>query len=328
LKGGGIEERGCRLVCLVIRIWTNMKQFRLILLLGVSLLIGAASPSTQPTGGTFSAISDPSLPNAHRLTANVICGGLPDGEAGFAALQSLGVKTVISVDGLMPDVELAHAHGMRYVHLPIGYDKVPVEQGETIAKAVAELPGPVYIHCHHGQHRGPAAAAVACVHDGLLTPEQAESALREVGTGKEYKGLWQSVREARPIDPKVPRGLPEHFVERAQVPPLAEAMVTTDQIMDRLNLLQKSGWRTPADHPDLDPPHEALQLKEMFAEIARSKPAGQKPPEFGARLQDAATAAENLRLVLASNSHDQAAADNALTQVGRSCTACHVAFRN
>src|SRR4051812_16326485 len=70
-------------------------------------------------------IDAPHLPNAYRVHARVISGGLPDGEAAFRELEALDVKTIISVDSAAPDVELAAAHGMRYVHLPHGYDGIP-----------------------------------------------------------------------------------------------------------------------------------------------------------------------------------------------------------
>src|SRR3712207_7739670 len=62
-------------------------------------------------------------------------------------------STVISVDGARPDVELARKYGLRYVHLPIGYDDVTENEGRAIAKAITELPGPFYIHCHHGDRK-------------------------------------------------------------------------------------------------------------------------------------------------------------------------------
>src|SRR5687768_16523197 len=62
------------------------------------------------------------LHNGHVVTAKVISGAQPEGEASFRALGELGVKTIISVDGAQPDVAGAKQFGMRYVHLPIGYD--------------------------------------------------------------------------------------------------------------------------------------------------------------------------------------------------------------
>src|SRR6188768_3777999 len=52
-------------------------------------------------------IDEPTLPNAYRLHEKVISGGQPDGDPAFAKLKELGVKTIISVDGAKPEVELA-----------------------------------------------------------------------------------------------------------------------------------------------------------------------------------------------------------------------------
>jgi protein tyrosine/serine phosphatase len=69
---------------------------------------------------------------------------------------------------------------------------VPAERAAELAKAVRDLPGPIYIHCHHGKHRSPAAAAVACVAAGLLAPERAPAVLKEAGTSPNYRGLFAS----------------------------------------------------------------------------------------------------------------------------------------
>src|SRR5688572_6774094 len=82
------------------------------------------------------------LPNPVRLHERVISGGLPEGEAAFAELKELGIKTVISVDGARPDVATAEKFGMRYVHLPHGYDGVPQVRAKELTKAVRDLPGP------------------------------------------------------------------------------------------------------------------------------------------------------------------------------------------
>ncbi|MEZ6069075.1 MAG: hypothetical protein R3C10_02145 [Pirellulales bacterium] len=132
------------------------------------------------------------LPNAVQLHPRVISGGLPEGDAAFAELEQLGVKTIISVDGAKPDVQAAARHGLRYVHLPHGYDGIPEERGRELAKAVRELDGPIYIHCHHGKHRSPAAATVACVSTGLLPANEAVAVLKLAGTSPNYRGLYES----------------------------------------------------------------------------------------------------------------------------------------
>ncbi len=46
----------------------------------------------------------------------------------------------------------------------------PYKGGRKTAKAVRDLPGKIYIHCHHGKHRSAAAAATACVTEDTLDP--------------------------------------------------------------------------------------------------------------------------------------------------------------
>src|SRR5688572_2727995 len=174
-----------------------------LVLVGLSLF--AADEAREGHAGVaakaFAPVPDQkALHNGHVVTERVISGAQPDGEASFEALKVLGVKTIISVDGAKPDVESARKHGMRYVHLPITYGTVTPGQGRALAKAMAELPGPVYVHCHHGRHRSAAAVAVGCVYNGTLKAEQAEAVLETFGTGLNYKGLWKAAREARPVD--------------------------------------------------------------------------------------------------------------------------------
>ena len=85
-----------------------------------------------------SALSIDSAPKNFPGLSNVVAfhdgfysGSAPAGDAGFDSLSSLGIKTILSVDGAMPDVELADKYGMRYVHLPIGYDGFDDEIGRA-----------------------------------------------------------------------------------------------------------------------------------------------------------------------------------------------------
>src|SRR5581483_355243 len=218
---------------------------REILAAGLLALLGScAAPEPAP-------IRKPGLDNAYRLTDRVPSGAPPEGEATFRELAQLGVRTVISVDGARPDVEAAKKAGLRYVHLPIGYDGVPKERALELAKAIEELDGPVYVHCHHGQHRGPAAAVVACVVAGTMDNARAVETMKTMGTGPQYVGLWASAREAAKADPATLRALRVEYRETAPVPPLAEAMVAADGAFELLELSGKAGGRAPAGHPDL-----------------------------------------------------------------------------
>src|SRR5262245_48068007 len=95
---------------------------------------GPAPTTAAPTTRPFKALVNEHLPNAHVVTPKVFSGAQPEGDEGFKYLSELGVKTIVSVDGAKPDVAGAKKFGMRYVHLPIGYDGVSDEQGEKIAK--------------------------------------------------------------------------------------------------------------------------------------------------------------------------------------------------
>jgi protein tyrosine phosphatase (PTP) superfamily phosphohydrolase (DUF442 family) len=319
-----------------------MRFHRSILLaalpLGAAVLFAPRLPAADRVPGTpapaFAPLPTDALHNAYKVTDKVLSGAAPEGNAAFAALRDLGVKTIISVDGAKPDVETAHRYGLRYVHLPIGYDDVTPAEGRAIARAIDELEGPVYVHCHHGRHRSAAAVATACVMNGRLKPEQAESVLTTFGTGENYKGLWASARGATPLDPRELAAVKVDYRESAPIPPLAEAMVEIDQALDRLKLAEKAGWRSPAVHPDVDPPHEALQLMEKLRELGRSAEMRQKPDAFRKMLSDGEAGAQALHESLAKwsaaggrgGAPAQAAASMKL--IHSSCTDCHQSFRD
>jgi len=271
------------------------------------------------------------LHNVFKLTERLYSGSSPDGDAGFASLVKLGVKTIISVDGARPDVQRAKKHGLRYVHLPIGYDAVPQEQAARIAKAVRDLPGPVYLHCHHGKHRGPAAAAVVLLCLDPDCPVQAAvDFMKQAGTDPHYEGLYLSpAKLRRPTKGELDK-LHGEFPETAQVAALARIMVEIDARWDHLKQVKKAGWKTPADAPDLDPPHEALQLKEHYREAVRLL--DRKHPEevrrwLGAAEGEAAALETTLRPGK-DQQVDAALADKHFQAVAKSCLQCHAKYRD
>jgi protein tyrosine phosphatase (PTP) superfamily phosphohydrolase (DUF442 family) len=305
-----------------------------ILALGCALLCGALATVAAPREGggepdeAFESVETADLHNAHRVTDKLLSGAAPENEQAFRDLRALGVRTIISVDGAKPDAGTAKRYGMRYVHLPIGYDDVTDTEGRQIAKALAELPGPVYLHCHHGKHRSAAAVAVACVLNGSLKPEQAESVLRTFGTGANYVGLWDSARQARPLSAAELADVKVDYVEHAKIPELAERMVETDKTWERLKAVQKNGWAPPADHPDLDAAHEALQLQEHLHETGRTPDTAARPAEYRRMLLDAEDASGALRTALAARPVAKGDAQLAFKRLGTACAACHAAYRD
>lgn len=273
-------------------------------------------------------IVEHALPNAQWVTRKVISGGSPVGEEGFAALSRLGVKTVLSVDGAAPEVGLAHRGGLTYVHLPHGYDGVPKNRTVELAKAVRDLPGPIYIHCHHGKHRSPAAAAVACVGAGLLPAHDALAVLTSAGTSPYYRGLYQSAQGSAPVDEEKLSAAPCDFPETAKAPPLVDLMVVIERTHDHLLQIEQAGWKSPAEHPDLDPAHEALLLRELYTEPRRTIDHSERSSVFWKAVAHSESLARRLEEVLRQPSPSPQSASAALAAVNADCKTCHATHRD
>ncbi|MFO0877594.1 MAG: hypothetical protein U0840_09490 [Gemmataceae bacterium] len=273
------------------------------------------------------------LHNVYKLSESLYSGSGPEGDVGFASLEKLGIKTVISVDGARPDVDRARKCGMRYVHLPIGYDGVPRKQALRIARAVRDLPGPVYLHCHHGKHRGPAAAGAAmlCL-DDACGAEEALAWLRTAGTDPRYTGLYLSARETRRPTKEELDSVPGDFPEVAEVGGLAKLMVEVDHRWDHLKLAREAGWKRPPAHPDIDPPHEVLQLAELYREAGRlSGGKGKHGDELRRWLVESEATAKRLEGALRGGKKgvmDAAGAEKAFKQVEADCKRCHAKHRD
>ena len=294
----------------------------------------AVTQESEDASKSLSKMESDHLPNPVRVHPKVISGGLPESEEAFQELADLGVKTIISVDGMTPDIETAGKYGLRYVHLPHGYDGISEQRSMELAKAVRDLEGPIYIHCHHGKHRSPAAASVACVSAGLISSQLAIPILKLAGTNPGYVGLYDSARRATAIETQLLDQLEVEFKEVQQIPPMAEAMVHLSHANDHLAQIAEAGWKSPPDHPDLDPSHEVLLLRELFTELLRTEEVASEPEDFRAWLVDSEAAAKELRAELmkweaAGSDPEQTSHFAKYTQrISASCKACHVKYRD
>lgn len=262
------------------------------------------------------------LHNIVRLTPMLITGGEPAHPHSLTVLHNIGVKTVISVDGARPDVEAAATAGLQYVHIPIGYDQITSSNVASLAKALRTRPGPFYIHCHHGLHRGPAMAAVARRIQEKISAEEAESILTFCRTGREYAGLWRGAAHATADEAAVSNAL---VVSVAPVGDLQAAMSALDRTWDHLKDCSTSGWRAPPQHPDITPVHEALMLWEGLAE-ARRICADSKPASFADMMNASVEGAKSLHTALTVTNLAQASAS--FEGVRQSCRDCHNKHRN
>ncbi len=198
-----------------------------------------------------------------------------------------------------------------------------------LAKAVRDLPRPIYVHCHHGKHRSPTAAAVACVTLGWLPEQDATIILQTAGTSERYQGLYQAAERAHPVDSTLLDDLPVEYPEIAELPKLAETMVETDRIFEHLKQLAANSWTPSEAHPDLDPAHEALMLREMFAELLRNgNDAESNRQRFVDLLTQAESHAMELETALTRKPSDFQTATKALERVDANCNACHKEFRD
>jgi hypothetical protein len=291
------------------------------------------TPGQAPAGKSVATkVNAPHLPNAYRLHEKVISGGLPEGDEAFAELKELGIKTVISVDGAKPDLAMAKKYGMRYVHLPHSYDGIPEKRGYELGKAVRDLPGPIYIQCHHGKHRSPAASTVACVTAGMIKPEDALGVLKTAGTSENYRGLYQSATSAKRLDEKVLDALEADFPETAKLPAMAEAMVAIEHVHDRLKAFSAGSWQPLAKYPDVDPAHEALLLREHFTELLRTPEVAREPERYREMMRESEKAGVQLEEALRATPADKRGASQAIKDsfatINKNCAACHKEYRD
>ncbi|MCA9243320.1 MAG: hypothetical protein KDA32_05145 [Phycisphaerales bacterium] len=297
-----------------------------LLLAGALACARNARNDIKPHESTAAPAHQP-LYNVFDVAPGLISGSAPEGDAGFEELARRGVRTVVSVDGAPPDVAAAHRHGLRYVHLPVGYHGIDRERQLEIARAVRDLPGPVYVHCHHGKHRGPAAAASAAVLLDELTVPQAIALLKKAGTSDHYAGLYECVEAARPASDADLNATPDDFPERAPVPGLVRVMADLDETMDHLGKIRDAGWATPADHPDLAPLAEAGRLENLLRALRYSPEIAARPREFQAMLRTSWDAARVFEDALTVSPPSSLLADR-LNAINDSCKACHAQYRD
>jgi protein tyrosine phosphatase (PTP) superfamily phosphohydrolase (DUF442 family) len=295
-------------------------------------VIGAQAHSQAGDSSGFRGLNQPALPNAIVVTERVISGGQPAGSDGFAVLKELGVQTVVSVDGVRPEVEMARRFGLKYVHLPHGYDGIQEDRAHSLAAAIQQLPGRIYFHCHHGRHRSPAAAAIALIGTGHLSTAEARQLLAKAGTSPEYQGLWQSVDSASVISERL-RNKPRAFPESVDPAPLVEVMGRMELTLVRLEVQADVAWQADLHDPGRTAVHEALLLKEYFNELLRLDGIRARPQKFRSRMETSRRQSHRLHQLLKSDEPPSCRerlerATSLLKSIREDCRSCHQQFRD
>ena len=273
------------------------------------------------------------IENLFQVSGRLFSGGQPNGEKGFRELSKLGVKTILSVDGARPDVEAARRAGMRYVHIPVGYDGVSRPSALQIVKAVTTLPGPIFIHCHHGKHRGPSAVALCGLATDGWSHTQALNWLKQAGTSTDYQGLFSSVRGFVAPSAAELAGVSPDLPAQAKVNSLIEAMVAIDEHWDRLKASRGQQEVPSKGEREIDPAHEALLLSEAFRELTRLEETRTRGDDLVARMHAAERASTALRSALSEagpspSPASRARVDSAFAAVSKTCSSCHAQHRD
>lgn len=275
---------------------------------------GAGSPKRIPLAH---------IKNCIQVTESVFSGGVPEGPEAFEELQKLGIKTIISVDGMKPDVKTANRYHLRYVHLPHGYDGISKQRLLEIAKGLVDLPKPIFIHCHHGKHRSPAATASACLSLGWIDQTTALEVLRVAGTNPNYRGLFDSVAKAREVSLAEVERVEARFEEVASLPPLIETMVEMDEHLERLLGLDAAVARDPTRRSALA--DQVLLLSDHYSELYRSSIAEKMPTGYLKLLQEGEAICAELESGLRSTESEQ---KPLVDRLKSNCIQCHQQFRD
>lgn len=306
----------------------------------VAFLNGCAS-TPQAAANPLPSIAPPALtddkPRDYAGLHNVVTyhegfysGSVPEGEAAFDTLAAMGVKTIISVDGAETEVEQAAARGIRYIHLPIGYNGFDEARKLELVRATRDAmkDGPVYMHCHHGKHRSAGAAGAVAVSLGWLTNEQALGRMKVSGTAPSYKGLYACTASAGMLSADVIDAVSGDFPANHKPQGFVKSMVDIDVAMENLKAIEKNGWKAPKELANISPAAEAGKLADLLRFLDSDARTRSKPAEFAHMLKDNDARASKLEDLLAAGETDVKKLSDQFKLVAASCKDCHVKFRD
>ena len=297
---------------------------------------------------TLPAIAPGEYPGLHhvfRLSETIVSGAEPEGEAAFEQLADWGVKTVLSVDGKVPEAELAAQHGLRYVHVPIQYKGITEDELLRITKTFRELEAPFYVHCFHGKHRGPAASAIGRVVLDGAPRDRAIAEMRQwCETSGKYEGLYSTVATVDLPTPGDSAAYAFDFEPAHQLDDLRVGMVKMTRHFDNLELFEAADWQPLADHPDLDLLQEAVQLHQLTSQVHDLGATADWEDDFRGWMDESTARTAELVRTFSECSKEQLAAsaegaDDAesawrsrarelFQALDQSCKACHTVYRN
>ena len=304
-------------------------------------------PPLELTGSVYEAAATVALPevppgqypgivNVYRLSDTIITGSEPHDAEALGQLAAWGVKTVLSVDGKVPDVEAATALGLRYVHVPIRYRGITDDQILKIAKTFRELEGPFYVHCFHGKHRGPAAAAIGRVALDGLERDHAIAEMRQwCSTASKYEGLYSSVALSDLPTAEATAAYEFDFASAMSFEGVRDAMVVLTRSWDEVKLVAENDWKPSSEHPDIDALQSATHVSQLMnacGEMEESKAYAadfhEMLGESQRHLGDVVEFLTKGRVEGTSEFTGSERLDAAFNAAKKSCLTCHAVYRN
>lgn len=266
--------------------------------------------------------------DAIRVADDLFCGPQPRTAQDFAALKAQGIQTVIGLDGVVPNAQLARQAGLKYVHLPVGFNQAE-QQVPALLATLKSAKGPCYLHCRYGRPRTPAMVAmVAQVRYGWNQAQASEWA-KQAGVGESYQGLAASLASFRPPaadavrQAKVPSG-------PAKTTPLVHTMAA---LLDDWEPIRKAA---AAEFKDYSPEQlnrlavHAVGVEKHLRGLTGDAIVSDWGQDFADEMAEAAAAAQALAAACraAAASGNVEPLPQAMKAAGSRCGACHTTYRN
>ena len=170
----------------------------------------AVLPESRPAeAARYTKIGDlPGVQAVTKFSDRLYRGAQPQGAKGMESLKNLGVTVILSVEEAdKEENEAAQQAGIKVINVPTEYNGLPAEVIESLVSPYRTLEETVYVHCHHGKHRGGAAAAILRMTFEGIPQNETVQELAELGASKRYPGLYETVRKYRPDPAKAHRVL-------------------------------------------------------------------------------------------------------------------------
>lgn len=158
---------------------------RLVSIHTAVLVLALSVPaSARPTPATVH------IDNFGQISPTYYRGGQPKG-ADYAALASLGVKTLVNLTGDDADPRegaLARGAGMSYFQIPMTTRQVPTPAQIAQFLKIVNDPAnqPVYVHCVGGRHRTGVMTAIYRLTHDAWTPERAFGEMKQFRFGADF----------------------------------------------------------------------------------------------------------------------------------------------